>query len=46
MGAIFWNLGRGFGNLGLPQSVSISCGWLFAINVGLLIDWRREVWTT
>jgi hypothetical protein len=46
MGAIFLNLGRGFGNFGLPQSASISCGWPFRINVGLLIDWRREVWTT
>jgi hypothetical protein len=40
------NLGRAFGNLGLPQSANISCGWLFGINVGFQIDWRREVWTT
>jgi hypothetical protein len=43
---LFLNLGRGFENHGVPQSASISCGWLFRINVGLLIDWRREVWTT
>jgi hypothetical protein len=43
---LFSNHGRGFGNLGLLQSASISCGWLFGINVEHLIDWRREVWTT
>jgi hypothetical protein len=38
--------GRGCGSLGPLQNANISYGWQYGISVGLLIDWRREAWTT
>jgi hypothetical protein len=36
----------GCGSLGLLQNANISFGWQYGINVGLLIDWKGEVWIT
>jgi hypothetical protein len=38
------NHGRGYGNLGLHPNANFFYGWQYGINVGQLIDCRREGW--
>jgi hypothetical protein len=36
----------GYGNLGLPENASFSCGWYSTTGAAPLIGWPNVAWTT